>query len=73
MRRRLRPLWCKDPFGNDTVFAARASKKGTATVRLRFTKNGRGLLRGRHKMTLKITGAGAATTATLRRRGRPAA
>jgi hypothetical protein len=48
--------------------SGKADKKGTATIRLRFTKKARRSLRHARTITLKVAGAGASATVTLKRR-----
>jgi hypothetical protein len=48
--------------------AAKATKKGTATVKLRFTTKAKHALRHAKSVTLKISGGGATTTVVLKRR-----
>jgi hypothetical protein len=48
--------------------SAKAIKNGSATVRLRFTKQARRSLRHARTITVKIGGSGVAATITLKRR-----
>jgi hypothetical protein len=47
---------------------AKATKKGTATVKLHFTTKAKRTLRHAKRVTLKISGGGATTTVVLKRR-----
>ena len=48
--------------------SGKATKKGTATIKLRFTSKARKSLRRAKSITLKVSGAGVAGTITLKRR-----
>ncbi len=48
--------------------SAKATKKGTATVKLKFTTKAKRALRHAKSLTLKISGGGVATTVVLKRR-----
>jgi hypothetical protein len=48
--------------------SGKATKKGTATVKLRFTAKAKRSLRHARTLTLKLSGGGVATTITLKRR-----
>jgi Ca2+-binding RTX toxin-like protein len=48
--------------------SAKATKKGTATVKLRFTSKAKKSLRRAKSITLKVSGTGVAATITLKRR-----
>jgi Ca2+-binding RTX toxin-like protein len=48
--------------------SAKATKKGTATVKLKFTSKAKRALRRAKSVTLKVSGGGAATTVVLKRR-----
>jgi Ca2+-binding RTX toxin-like protein len=47
--------------------SAKATKKGTATVKLKFTSKARRALRHAKSVTLKVSGGGVATTVVLKR------
>jgi hypothetical protein len=48
--------------------SAKATKNGTATVKLKFTTKAKRALRHAKSLTLKVSGAGTTTTVTLKRR-----